>query len=753
MTLKKDDTFKPFAFAGGCIPSVEKEALPPGAFSLVQNMRPTRPGFVARKGQIKKHSTADGTNGVMTVFQFSKGKRTERHFYAQFTDGDVLDATDAPPTVTSGAFGTEVFSGSASSVPGSWAICDDMVFFTNGVDAPQVCAGEAYPVESFIVYKGSGAIPTIPLLGEDYTEQVNDGDATTGAVLDSLGTLATDYDCIFIRTATPCHDFNFTLVTGKENTSASVMACNYYNGSLTAVTAFSDGTITSAKTLTKAGAMSFTEPTDEIPAYMFGEAGFWYQFYLSSGALDSEVEVASVTCDTTWTDVQNVWDSDPQSILECQIYDASDAAYYTYGSSAIDISDATSSDVFYFATLEKVCGFFFDMGDTPNINAAAITDIQLWNGSAFASVGAISDGSNGLQQSGWATFARATTAQPVQFNSAQNYLYWWKMTMSATLSDSVTMAVKYMPYYTISEFGKAICCAQWRNRMCYTFDQFPADVYISGLNRPFNLNGADFAVKRVGDGRSNRVVAMREFRNELICFQEEKGTAGGCITLIQGYGPTTYGMTVISTTFGAMNAKCVEVVDSVRYVDREGNESVKVIAFALSHYGVLMVDGKHPYIISDAIKNYFDPTQAECIRRGYENQMWLKYDAAYNGIMVGLVSGTSATTPNVFWFYDLEEKAWYSDARAQNLMCMCNVEAASGDIPILQYGGGCADGFVYQMNTGTTDVSTAIDSFAVMELDGRGAWLNLQEMILRKNGTCTLTPYTEGSAGTARNIT
>jgi hypothetical protein len=57
------------------------------------------------------------------------------------------------------------------------------------------------------------------------------------------------------------------------------------------------------------------------------------------------------------------------------------------------------------------------------------------------------------------------------------------------------------------------------------------------------------------------------------------------------------------------------------------------------------------------------------------------------------------------------------------------------------------------MNTGTTDVSTAIDSFAVMELDGRGAWLNLQEMILRKNGTCTLTPYTEGSAGTARNIT
>lgn len=752
MTLKKDDTFKPFPFVGGCITSVEPEALPPGAFSLVHNMRPLRPGFIYRKGQIKKHSTADGTNGVMTLFHFSKGKRTERHFYAQMTDGDVLEATDAPPTVTSGVFGSEVFSGSANSIPGSWAVSDDMVFFTNGVDTPQVCAGDAYPVESFIVYKGGGAIPAIPVNGEDYTEQVNDGDATTGAVLDSLGTLATDYDCIFIRTAVPCHDFNFTMVTGKENTSASVMACNYYNGSLTAVTAFSDGTITSAKTLTKSAAMSFTAPTDEKPCYMFGECGFWYQFYLSSGALDAEVEVASVTCDTSWQAIQNVWDGQPRSIMECQVYDASDAAYYTYGSTGIDLSDATSSDILYFATLENACGIFFDLGDTPNTNDISIADIACWDGSAFTTVGTIEDGSDGLQQSGWATFARPTS-QPTQFNKGENYLRWWKVTFSGTLSSSVVLAIKTMPFYDIAEFGKGMTCSPWRGRMCYSFSQYPQDVYISAQNRPLALNGTDFSVQRVGDGRANKIVAMRPFRNEQIVYQEEKGTDGGCITLLQGYGPTTYGRLVISNRYGGMNAKAVDVVDGVKFTDSNGDETIKVLAFSLSRYGVIMVDGKHPSIISDDISNYFDPTKPECIRRGYEDKHWLKYDPAYNGIRIGLVSGNSATTPNIFWYYDLAERKWYYDKLGQNLLCACDVEAASGDIPVLQYGGGCADGYVYQLNTTTADVSTAIDSYAIMELSGRGAWLNLQEMILRCHGTCTLTPSQDGTALTARTVT
>ena len=86
-------------FQGGQDTYHEPALLQSGQYSSVQNMRQMKPGFKQRLGYIKKHSTADSTNGVMSLYQFSKGKRTERHFFAQMTDNDVLEATDAPPAV------------------------------------------------------------------------------------------------------------------------------------------------------------------------------------------------------------------------------------------------------------------------------------------------------------------------------------------------------------------------------------------------------------------------------------------------------------------------------------------------------------------------------------------------------------------------------------------------------------------------------------------------------------------------------
>ena len=61
---------------------------------------------------------------------------------------------------------------------------------------------------------------------------------------------------------------------------------------------------------------------------------------------------------------------------------------------------------------------------------------------------------------------------------------------------------------------------------------------------------------------------------------------------------------------------------------------------------------------------------------------------------------------------------------------MTEVEAASGDLSILQYGGGTADGFVYQLNYGTNDVSTLIDSYVMPEFSGLGEYMNLRELLV-----------------------
>jgi hypothetical protein len=87
---------------------------------------------------------------------------------------------------------------------------------------------------------------------------------------------------------------------------------------------------------------------------------------------------------------------------------------------------------------------------------------------------------------------------------------------------------------------------------------------------------------------------------------------------------------------------------------------------------------------------------------------------------------------------------------------MTEASAASGNVPVLQLGGGCADGFIYLLNYGNDDVAVAIDSFATMELTGRGEIIQLREMILRIKsqtaGNCTLTPSLNGIAQTALTL-
>jgi len=176
-------------FQGGENVTTEPALLSLGEYSSVQNMRQMRPGFKQRMGYIKKHSTADGTNSVMTMFQFSKGKRTERHFYAQMSDSDILEATDNPPAVTTGAFGTEVYSGSASPIPASWSVLNDLCIFSNGVDQHQICAGDENTIQKFIVFDSNTLPGDIPSQGYDYTEEVTSADTSTVAVLDSIGAI------------------------------------------------------------------------------------------------------------------------------------------------------------------------------------------------------------------------------------------------------------------------------------------------------------------------------------------------------------------------------------------------------------------------------------------------------------------------------------------------------------------------------------------------------------------------------------
>lgn len=748
MSLSSYSRLTPVALAGGMVTNRNPAVLNPGAFSMAKNIRPSHPGFTKRPGMIKLHTTADSTNKVLSLHQFRKIRNVENALFAQMSDGDILQATANPPAVTTGEFGTEVFSGSASQRPASWSSIRDILIMSNGVDQHQLYVGQGNYVEGAYVYSSVSAAPALPSSGLDYTLYASDGESTE-VELGALGTNATDR--LFIFCPVRANRLSFTVV---DVNSANVSAELYYRKSdktwaLTTVTAdANDSTNTGTSTLAQSGSMYWTPPADEIPCYMYGKSGFWYALKFDS-ALSANTSVSKITYGTdgsasgtrrSFLDLVNVWDGLPTDLIEARIYTTSTESYATYGtgSIALGVRAFDENSKLYLFSFEPLEGIYVDVGETPNTDItadAAISTIKYWNGTALASVSSVNDGTVGsgtatLGNSGWITWKRPTDEQPRQFKDSMYQAYGYEIILDDSISTDVYIAVQGMPYFNITEAGKGVCNASWNKRTAYAFNHYGQFVYVSAKDRPQVLNGYDYGVIEVGDGRSNQILAMHHFYDELITWQEEKGKEGGCTTLIEGYSPSTYGKLVLSTSIGILNSKCHALVDGV-LTSTATEEKLKTLMFWLSRYGLCVTDGRVISIISDDVSNYFDPTSTDCIRRGYEDQHWLSYDSTFNIIRLGLVSGSSATVPNVFLAFDLTDKGWYLDDLAQELSCSIEVEAASGNVSTSQIGGGVDDGFIYLLNSGQNDVTTAVDSILDIEFHANGQDIFLGDLLLQ----------------------
>ncbi len=734
---------------GGIDIAREIYQLPLGGFSSIVNMRPLRPGFVKRKGCAKLNTVPDGVNKVMTLYGYSKGKQNQIKFYAQMSDGDVLQATNNPPAVGT-TFGTSVYNTTGTMLPASWAVIDDHLLYADGTGYPRIFSGETEYVSNFIVYIGSSAIPDVPKMGNDYSIEVADGTSTTVAILDSLNTLA-NYDCVFIRTETPADTFTFTMASGKENTSAAVAQIHYWNGAWTGVSSFSDGTAVAGATLAQTGSMTWTMTTDHQPKYMFGANGYWYRLSLSSGALDSEVEVSEVTYNSDWMAIQSLWDGVPVASIEAYVYTNSSATYQYFASDVVEIGGLTSSDKFYFNSVDPSVGFYVSVGEVPNETAATTITVKYWNGSAWSAL-SVSDStivdSKSFASDGWVTFAHPSDEQPTMFQSSDQFTYWYEVSFNQTLTSNMVVSIETMPYFKMEDWGKCYALSSFKQRAAYSFDKAPGYIMISSSHNPMVINGDDSALQDVGDGRANRVICIKKFYNELLVWQEEKGMDGGCLTLIEGYSPATFGKRVLSTVLGTFSAKSACVIEDVPNVDPNEKVVRRAVAVFLSRYGVFMTDGKNIVCISTDIQDYFDSRESVCIRRGYESEHWIGYDSLYNVVRMGIVSGASAEVPNVFLVYDVKTGKWSTDELTQPFSCHAEVEAASGQFAVLQVAGGTADGTVYRTNYGSSDVSTAFTGSLTMEYDGQGHDLFLDEIVVRVNGACTLTPYADTIAKT-----
>lgn len=737
------------AFDGGVITVRDAALIPFGGYSVLNNVKKWHPGFQKRRGMEKLHSTSN-MDYAISLYQFSKGFRSEIHTYAQSSDGDVYEATNNPPTVTVGNFGASVFSTGgtpASTIPAHWGDIDDVLVFSNGVDQHQTFPGEQQKIGALVLYKGVNPAPKVPVDGNDLTDKVLEEEPES-AILSLAG--SSSGEAIFISTPVSANSLNWTIGTPATSSSANGDLKLYYidnTGNWKVAASFVNGTWVSGD-FKLSGSMTWAHPTDEHPAYMFGISGYWYKLeYGSAVASITTSDIEKLTYSGNWQPMQNVWDGILIDIVEAQKYDSANAVYDLYPASAITISSLLAADKLYFACADRAYGFYINVGATPNTSGSGVVTVERYNGSAFQSITPISDGTAGLSQSGFVTWDFDEISEKSQFNGSQFYANWYRITVAGGVSANVVISVLYLPIYDIGEeFGySGITNAVWKNRLVISSSLFDRDLYVSSKNRLNVLNGSDFAILEPGDGRSNRTVCVKKFHNEIIAWQEEKGRDGGCTTLFEGYNPATYGKLVLSSQVGTFNAKSAVVIDGATTVTKK-DDNYQTMAYWISHYGIFMTDGRIVTMVSEAIQNYFDSDFDECIRLGYEREMWVEHDIDRGVLRFGLVSGPTAVLPNVFPIFDLEDGTWSFDTLADTDLYLTHClqcEASSGQFPIIHIGSSQNE-FVYLLNENLNDDGEAIDFDIKMELNHVGFCLDLREANLRMR--------VQSAGGLAKNV-
>lgn len=810
---------KNIPFQGGSDLAHEIALLESGAFSNVQNVRPTRPGFVQRKGCVKQHTTAADSQEITNGYQFCKGEVVERHLYAQRADGSLQEATSNPPMVTTGNFGTERLAAVSGSSPASFGNINDMMIYADGVRQAQINPGDTQKVYGCHVYKGTAAIPDIPIIGEDYTAEAIDGLSTTYVDMSALNTAA-NFHRIYIRAPVRANKINITM-SANVNTNTATLSMKYRknDGTFASVT-IADGTAAAGKTLAQSGSITWTMPTDEVPHFCFNGSGFVYVLEVSA-QLSSNVKATAVTFGGTFQDIINLWDGNMPDVVEARVYDSSQTKYSTYAGISVDLSAMEAADKLYLLTAQPVIGFFADPGMTPNkaagtltgtdiafidggtgddyitrtsadfftqgfeagmsvtiagagqagnnatrtakkvtataiyfqtgsltaeaagasvtvsrSNATVINSVKVHTGSDFTALSNIKDGSAGMSTAGFITFSRNENAKKINFQGSGVEAYVYEITFDKKLSAEILVAFQYLPFFNINKthFPIVQSVHVWKNRACYAFKGIGNILYFSARNQPMVLNGSD-GVGRVyiGYGNKNDILCMRKFYNELIVWQAEKGEEGGSFTIVEGDSPTgqrAFDRLGTSPRYGIVNSKSAVVLESVNIETMNKERPIATGAFWISRDGVIKGIGMNFEIISGKIANYFDPTKAECIRRGYEDKHWLAFDRAYGVIRMGLCSGASATMANKFFIYDPTTNEWTVDVLTQPLSCMFEVEAETGNLIVLQMGGG-QDGYVRQLNTTLDDESTAVHAKARVEINANGHRIRINKDTLR----------------------
>lgn len=744
---------------GGMTTVRERPILQWGQKSLVQNVRCKHPGFYTRKGYTRLHDDAynsgdfdcygigNWTSGFIyysTAFSLKELYR-EKKTYVQFENRFIECGFDPSGTYPGSILGTSGKVHNTTTVPGppSFATCNDHFLYATGARRHESMAGKWRKINSFYVCNATSAHPMFPTIGEEYTDIVNDYDNGRAADIPTTSTYA-NHDCFYICTKTPLDQLYFKI--SQANISGGTFIPYYWTGpNGWSPLSGSDGTNNLKQTgWWQAGTSQQVDDSaryeTEYPRMMYGITGYWYQIRFTSGVLNCEIDYIAYDAEN-FSPWQNVWNGVETDMIEGFVYDDGEDVYRNYASDSITMGGFATGDKLYLSSerypLEAI---YLDFGSTANTTPCTVV-VKYWDGDSYSTLSQWTDGTEGFTKSGWISFKQKDydSEHKQMFKDTRYQAYWYEISISAggPVDENITAGSYGMPTFGVlgDDFGKyGNVNGSWKGRALYTFNSFARDIYVSQKNEPRMLNGTDTAILEPGDGRLNATVAIVNFYNEIMVFQEEIGPKGGCVTLFEGYSPETFGKIILSDRIGTFSPRTVAVVDGSKSTATHKDLNAQTQVFWLSAQGVFMSDGKTVTIISDDIQNYFDPREPEYINIKDGRNMWLEFDSTENMIKMGLVSNGGNNT-DLYFSYDLDDGQWYKDTYANEVQAFIDMADQWGQkriqVAMCPRVGVTHQYYMMLMNDGTNDDGAAIDAKMVWEFTQGPYFVDIEEILVR----------------------
>lgn len=439
--MNRDETALEFDFGGAWLPDVDPLKIGKDNFALLENYRPTDRGIERVQGYSEINATA-----LTTYIKLRSGiqlntPHTDRSlvlvqaYNTGLTASKIYQNKGAIPAA-SDFEATELHTDASGAGLGRFSRYPDFTAAYCNEQEACIWAGTETRIGAFLTVTAiTDLAVTNPI---DFTVELTNTLQSTGNVLAFTTKKA------LIASTRPLKGIKFYVKTA--NGTASTSTVKYWNGSAWAAVAnFSDGTRPGTISLAQTGTMAFDSTVDVAKvAYIEGMSLYFYLVELSAGS----ATLYHVTNDAPFQPILDIWDgiyrtcitlqASRSSVYEDYTIEINTASNQAYPIQAL-LGGLTSSDFVIGIFEERMTALSITMiAGMTNTTAATVT-IYYWSGTAWVSVGTVTDGTlasgASMNQSGVMSWnAPAETSEKAQtLFGVSGYAY--KIKWSATLTD------------------------------------------------------------------------------------------------------------------------------------------------------------------------------------------------------------------------------------------------------------------------------------------------------------------------------